>query len=107
MRYLITLILAGLSYITQSQVIYLTDNINEADYICTIVNNKEEADWLININDWERYSRQHHGNWFLTENKNKATFTIYLKGAYYGGGKKSRKLYFVCSQTEATLNNKY
>ena len=107
MKYLVTLSLMLVGFIAQSQVIYLTDNINEADYICTIVANKEEADWFIYINEWERYSRQHYGNWYLTEDMDKATFNIYLKGGYYGGGDKARKIYFVCNHTQATLNDKY
>ena len=107
MKYLVTLSLMLVGFIAQSQVIYLTDNINEADYICTIVANKEEADWLIYINEWERYSRQHHGNWYITEDMSKATFNIYLKGAYYGGGDKARKIFFICDHSNATLNDKY
>lgn len=107
MKYLITLSLMLVGFIAQSQVIYLTDDINEADYICTIVANKEEADWYIYINEWERYSTFHHGNWFITEDKDKALFNIYLKGGYYGGGEKARKIYFVCNHTQATLNKKY
>ena len=106
MKYLVTLILAGLSYISQSQVIFLTEE-NDADYICTIVQNREEADWLIHINDWERYSRQHYGNWFLTENKDKAQFKIHISNGYYGGGRKARKIFFVCDPQQATLNDNY
>jgi len=107
MRYLITLLLLGLGFIAQSQIIYLTDNKYEADYICTIVNNRYEADWLININDWKRYSQQHHGNWYITENRYEAQFKVYISSGYYGGGKKARKIYFVCDKYQATLNEKY
>jgi hypothetical protein len=107
MKYLITFILAGLSYISHSQIIYLTDSKYEADYICTIVSNKYEADWLIHINDWKRYSQQNHGNWYLTRYKPEATFKIYLSSGYYGGGDKARKIFFVCNQHEATLNDNY
>ena len=107
MKYIITSILLGLSFITQSQIVYLTDNKFEADYICSIVSSKFEADWLIHINDWKRYSQQHHGNWYITENRYEAQFKIYLSSGYYGGGKKSKKIFFVCDQYQATLNDKY
>jgi len=107
MKIINTLLLLGLSYVAQSQVIYLTNNKYEADYICTIASNKYEADWLIHVNDWERFSRQNHGNWFITENKYKAQFKIHLSSGYYGGGDKVRKIYFVCDKYQATLNDKY
>ena len=107
MKIINTLLLLGLSYVAQSQVIYLTDNKYEADYICTIASNKYEADWLIHINDWKRYSQQNPGNWYITANKYEAKFKIHLSSGYYGGGSKARKIYFVCSQSEATLNDKY
>jgi len=59
-----------------AQNIYLVDSPYKADIVCSITNNRFEADWVIYQTD-NKYDTG-NGKWFITENRFEADYRIYI-----------------------------
>lgn len=77
MKKLFTLILLLTIAVINAQRVYITNNRNEADYICYITNNKTEADWVVKKTTWDSTARI-AGNWKFVTNRNSADFVVYF-----------------------------
>ena len=63
---------------THSQVIYITTNKYEADYILFITDSPYNADWKVYSTDNKYEARRNRGRWYFTTNKYEADYIIYL-----------------------------
>lgn len=62
--------------VVSAQRIYVTNNRNEADYVCFITSNKTEADWIVKKTTWDS-TASIRGNWKFVNNRNNADIIIY------------------------------
>lgn len=94
MRFLLSILLL-IPFVTQSQVVYETKDIDKASFVCYVTDNPYEADWHIFINDWRRYAVSNHGNWFWTKDKGETYYWIYFTENKTEGCERNRIVYFV------------
>lgn len=94
MRYLIGFIFSiMISYVSASQVVYVTDDIDKATYVCYLTENQHAADFIIYESDWRRDCISNYGRWFYTDVPSETRFWIYWTNDPCAGGTRNRHVY--------------